>query len=118
MPTFPRGKKQGVRWNAEMECFTMRCDDCYEKSMPSHWPLTLEFWNKRNLQRCKACEHERDLSQKRLKYANDPVYREERKAERRRYFQENKHTEMIKHVPRKREWERRKREAQQSENAA
>lgn len=59
--------KNGVRWNKELQCFEMRCDECAQNRGADrkgdgggYWPLTTEFWSTTyGLQRCKACNTER-----------------------------------------------------------
>lgn len=47
-----------VRYRTDVG-WEMRCDDCRHRHIASFWPLTMEFWNPRNLARCRACHRER-----------------------------------------------------------
>ena len=49
-----------VRWNPDTETFEMRCVQCAylqpnRGGGSSFWPLTLEFWERTNMSRCRAC---------------------------------------------------------------
>lgn len=37
----------------------MRCDDCRSKRAAMYWPLTHDYWNARNMTRCRACHRDR-----------------------------------------------------------
>lgn len=45
-----------VRWSEDG--WQMRCPDCPARVSPRWWPLTEEFWDRRNLARCRACNRE------------------------------------------------------------
>lgn len=46
-----------LRWTGEE--FEARCSDCKDKKQACYWPITREFWDPRNLQRCRACNKDR-----------------------------------------------------------
>lgn len=94
----PDRKTRGVRWSVELECFEARCPDCFRKRGTIAydgywWPLTQEFWNTVTMQRCRACEAERNRVARREAYSNnrpyelarqreyDSLYRQSRKKE-------------------------------------
>jgi len=65
-----------------------RCRDCSKKGGVIWWPLTDEFWNPRNLTRCRACHKELRDKYNRAR-PSDPEYM-------RRYREETKEARAIK----------------------
>lgn len=63
-----------VRWRPDVG-FELRCPRCAEKRMACFWPLTDEFWDKHRMSRCRACERERQATQKRERYHGNPAFR-------------------------------------------
>lgn len=90
----------GVRYREDVG-WEMRCGDCMKRSGSTHyWPLDDEFWDKRNLQRCRACHQHRRNQQDREKYWSDVAWREQRKASAKRTRDEDKSTVQVKRAAR------------------
>lgn len=54
--------------------FERRCPECRD-----WWPVTLEFWDRRWMTRCRACIKSWKAVYQNAKYRDDPEYRETRK---------------------------------------
>jgi hypothetical protein len=69
--------RANVRWSKELELFEMYCPDCVVATSPGacFWPLTEEFWDKYNMQRCKACNMKRDRDRIALRRKTDEVFK-------------------------------------------
>ena len=65
----------------------MRCDSCAAKGgLTSYWPLTEEFWNKKNgMRRCRACQYELRNARLRERWAKDPAFRAKELEKQRQY---------------------------------
>ena len=83
------GETRGVRWNPDIDGFEMRCDDCARYDRMCYWPLTLEFWNPRTMQRCRACDKARRARTERKRH-NDLSYAERRRLASADYYRKNR----------------------------
>lgn len=110
------GETRGVRWNPEVDAFTLKCDDCAKRGDACYWPLTLDFWNPRTMQRCRACDADKRARMEREKRRADNAFAEERRARARAYYRENKAVMSMKHTIYMRE--RRARQRAERDNAA
>lgn len=72
----PRATTSGVRWREDVG-YELRCRDCR-----TYWPLSDEWWSRRNFSRCKACAQRHKNALDRARYARDP----EARARRRQYL--------------------------------
>jgi hypothetical protein len=53
----------------------MYCEDCdTEKTGATFWPLTEEFWDKNNMQRCRACKARKNAAHIRERRRTDPEF--------------------------------------------
>lgn len=77
-----------VRWRDDVG-WELRCPRCVERKVACFWPLTDEFWDRRRMSRCRACEKARQRDQKRHRYQTDPVARERMIASSRTYHADN-----------------------------
>lgn len=68
-------RRTAVRWREDVG-WEARCERCVVKKVACYWPLTDEFWDKARMNRCRACERERQASQKRHRYQTDPAFRD------------------------------------------
>ena len=59
-----------VRWRDDT--WEHKCHDCVGKGSGHWWPLTSEFWDRRNMARCRACTREL----KRIRERHSPRKRE------------------------------------------
>lgn len=60
-----------VRWTTEGP--ELRCTNCASRGgVTSYWPLTEEFWNPRNLARCKGCNLAKKRQAAKAAYWADP----------------------------------------------
>lgn len=67
----PQGPERRVRWR--LEGFEMQCPTCALRAGgATYWPLTPEFWNPRNLARCRACILIDKRQQAKARYWADP----------------------------------------------
>lgn len=62
-----------IIWDPELEESQRGCLACGE-----FWPMTPEFWVRRNVTRCRACVNEAKSVRNRARYRADPEYRERR----------------------------------------
>jgi hypothetical protein len=50
---YPRAN---VRWSDDTDGWELRCESCVANGQTAcYWPLTDEFWNRREMVRCRAC---------------------------------------------------------------
>ncbi len=90
MPPHGRyGNTAIVRYRSAEAEFEMRCPDCARADRQCYWPLTVEFWDPRSLQRCRACEAAKRARYDREKRQADPEWA---KNKARKYFVANKRT--------------------------
>lgn len=76
----PRIKASHVRWSPDGP--EMRCDECADKGgVAAYWPLTPQFWDPRNVQRCRACNLGRKRAKAKAKYWADPETHRQRAIE-------------------------------------
>lgn len=82
----------------------MLCPSCLRKNAGSYfWPLTLndlgspEFWIPGNMQTCRACYLEHKRNYEKSKVRNNPEYREQRRQQAAKYYEENKEVHNMKH---------------------
>lgn len=101
------GSTRGVRWDSETELFEMKCDDCSASGQQSYWPLTVEFWNPRTMQRCRACDYERRRRMERERRKSDPAFRQARLERAKAYYHANKPVVSLKHKEYMREYRKR-----------
>ena len=75
--------RANVKWDPDNECFQMWCPDCRGtgNSGTAWWPLTEEFWQKDNLQRCKACERKREADYIAKRRRDDPEFKKRQVAQ-------------------------------------
>jgi len=93
------GETRGVRYNPDIGDFELKCDDCVGKrNTRCYWPLTLDFWNPRTMQRCRACDVERRARLQREKRKADAVFAEAERQRNRTYYKENKAVMNMKHT--------------------
>lgn len=98
MPSHGRyGETRGVRWDPELRDFVMKCDDCARKGHRSYWLITLEFWNPRSMQRCRACNMEKKRTDEGARRRSDLAYAKRRREYAKRYYEENKPVVAMKH---------------------
>lgn len=64
-------ESRAVRWTPEGP--ELRCANCSERGgVTAFWPITEEFWNPRNLKRCKACNLALKRQKAKAAYWADP----------------------------------------------
>ena len=75
--------RANVRWSIDLECFEMYCQDCVTAAHPGQnfWPLSEEYWNKHNLQRCRACNMKRQRDRIARRRREDPEFKARSKAQ-------------------------------------
>lgn len=83
------GMTANVRWVYDGPApddghWQMRCPDCSTRDQARWWDLTLEFWDHRSLQRCRACDRQRRRESDRRRATDD------RKIAQRAYHHANK----------------------------
>ena len=104
------GNTRGVKWDEDLQGFTLKCDDCMRHgNTQTYWLLTRDFWNPKSMQRCLACnldKKRRDAREKR----RDPAIREAHRIRSAEYYIENKRTVNMKHVVYMREYRKREKE--------
>lgn len=62
---YPRA---GIRWREDTG-WELRCPDCMaSRHGTTYWPLTDEFWDKRNMKRCRACHRTQNRKWERAQY--------------------------------------------------
>ena len=91
------GNTRGVRWDPKEQEWLLKCDDCSRKAEKCFWPLNLEFWNPKSMQRCRAC----NLVLKRIKAKESRSKREVRERNRlaaKAYYIENRRVMNMKHA--------------------
>jgi len=77
----PRSHGRSIRWGANEEP-QMQCPDCAAAGgLTSYWPLTSEFWDRRNMSRCRACNLARKRRKAHEAYWADPETERQRAAE-------------------------------------
>lgn len=103
------GNTRGVRYDFKEQEWLLKCDDCERYGrVRCYWPLVIDFWNPRSMQRCRTCNLERKRAIDR-KARMDPAIRAKRNEDARRYFQANKgEAQRFKNRERQREWRARK----------
>lgn len=70
------GVFSGVRWREDVG-WELRCEGCFLKGQgTTYWPLTFEFWEPRNMKRCRACHKDYQAARKKAKYRADAAYRD------------------------------------------
>lgn len=85
-----------VRWRDETG-WELRCPDCSKRGQANHfWPLTDEFWNRRQMQRCLACAAVRRRQRDRARYWTNAEARARDLAQARRYKAEAGETIKVK----------------------
>lgn len=62
---------RGVRYRKDVG-FEMWCATCAAKGSTSYWPITEEFWYRRNLTQCRACILEQKRRAAKEAYWRDP----------------------------------------------
>lgn len=89
MPAHNYIRTRGVKWDKELECFTMWCPSCEIKgNTATFWPLTVEFWDiHKGLVRCRACNTELKRAEEKGRRA---VKREEISAKYKAYYGANR----------------------------
>ena len=108
------GNTRGVRWNEEIQCFTLKCDDCARKgNIQYYWPLVLELWNPNSMQRCRACNLDKKRREAK-KARQDPIHREKLRIAAAAYYEENKPIRAMKHKDYMKGYRQRKRDEQAS----
>lgn len=91
------GQTRGVRWDPETQSFVMKCDDCQRRGGGAYyWPLTLEFWTTKTMQRCKACHLAKKARLERERLKNDADHREQRRIAHKVYYSENRDVARLK----------------------
>lgn len=80
-----RTKYSDIRWVSEAEpgdedqdkgYFERACESCRRKSQGGYyWPMTLEYWDRRNLKMCKTCFLEAKRREARARRRRDPDFR-------------------------------------------
>ena len=105
------GETRGVRWDPGEGEWILKCDECAAKqSTKYYWPLSLEFWNPRTMQRCRACDKERRARLTREKRRADAVFTNQERLRNRVYYRENKDTLRSKHTLYMREYRKARKE--------
>lgn len=103
------GNTRCVRWDDDTQSFMLRCEDCSAKTGARFWPLTLEFWNPKTMQRCRACGAEKARKRERDKRRTDPAWAAEQRRKSMEYYVENKPVVAMKHKEYMKDYRARKR---------
>jgi hypothetical protein len=92
------GRQAPFKFDRDTKEFLLRCNDCAERGDAAYWPLTTEFWNPSQLQRCRACGLAKKRRQSRQRTLDDPVHAQARREYNRAYYHENKDVISMKHT--------------------
>lgn len=85
------GETRGVRWDPKEKEWILKCDSCVlKRNTKVYWPLSHEFWDKRTMQRCRACELERKRIREKKKRIDDEDYAMRERARRAEYLIRNR----------------------------
>lgn len=84
------GRLRGVFYDKEFEEFRLLCPDCEARGSQYFWPITTDFWNPGNMQRCRACNLSKKRTYEKNRLATDPEYKERKRLQAQQYHAENK----------------------------